>query len=279
MSCRNSADTLPQTLASLARQVYPEWWEVLIVDNGSVDNTLDVARRYAERFPRCSVIRHPDPGSQASGINFGISRTTGDAIVFVDSDDEFGDDYLEHMGRALATEKLVGAAVDITRLNDPKVQKRRRPVQATSIETAFNYLPAVIGAAMGARREAMELVGGWDASLTTQHDLDVSWRLHRAGVRAAFVPGAVLHYRYRTGLILTFKQELGYGEGDVALYVRHRQYGMPRRSLARVLVAYARLVHALLTVLGPGGGARLATSAGALSGRLRGSVRYRTLYL
>lgn len=279
MSCLNSASTLPQTLESLAQQSYPGWWEVLIIDNGSVDDTFDVAQKYVDRFPRYSVVRDPAPGYQAGAINFGIAHTTGEAIVFVDSDDEFGTDYLLHMGRAMSTAQLVGASVDVTRLNSVELQQRRRPLQTTRIETFCNYLPAVVGAAMGARREAMEKVGGWDPTLPTQHDLDVCWRLYRAGVEPVLVPDAVLHYRYRTGVASTFQQELDYGEGEVVLYARHREFGMPRRSLARVLVAYARLVVALLTVPQRGGGARLATTGGFLLGRLRGSVRYRTLFL
>lgn len=131
---------------------------------------------------------------------------------------------------------------------------------------------------MGSTRAAMELVGGWDASLPTQHDLDVCWRLHRAGVRAEFVPEAVLHYRYREGASQVWHQELGYGEGEVALYRRHRAHGMPRRGPAQVLVSCARVLLAVLTAWRPGGRERVATQVGHQVGRVRGSLRYRTLF-
>ena len=44
MSARNSADTLPETLAAIAEQDYPAWWEVVVASNGSNDDTLSVAR-------------------------------------------------------------------------------------------------------------------------------------------------------------------------------------------------------------------------------------------
>ncbi|SDS77573.1 Glycosyl transferase family 2 [Nocardioides scoriae] len=279
MACRNGADALPETLEALAAQVYPGWWEVVFVDNGSTDDTVEVAGRYADRFERWTLRRNPDPGYQPSAINHGIATSTGEVIAFLDADDLVETDYLLHLGRALRTAELVGGKVDITRLNSPEVQRRRRPLQTERIETYDDYLPAVVGAAMGSTRAAMELVGGWDASLPTQHDLDVCWRLHRAGVRAEFVPEAVLHYRYREGASQVWHQELGYGEGEVALYRRHRAHGMPRRGPAQVLVSCARVLLAVLTAWRPGGRERVATQVGHQVGRVRGSLRYRTLFL
>lgn len=279
IACRNSASTLAATLESLAQQQYPGRWEVLIVDNGSTDNTAAVAEDFVDRLPNLTMLHNPDPGYQARAINYGVENSNGDCIIFLDSDDLVGTGYLLHMGRALATAPVVGAAVDVALLNPPGLRERRDLLQADRVETFFGYLPAVVGAAMGIRRQPLEAVGGWDDALPTQHDLDVSWRLHRAGYEATFVPEAVLHYRYRDNPRDIFRQEFGYGEGEVALYRKHREHGLRRRTLPRVLVAYARLVIALAGVPLNGGPARFATALGASFGRLLGSVRCHTWYL
>ena len=141
------------------------------------------------------------------------------------------------------------------------------------------FRPAVVGAAMGARREAVDAVGGMDPSLPTQHDLDVSWRLAAAGFPAVFVPDAVLHYRYRTGSREIFRQERGYGEGEVVLYRKFHGSGMRRRSLAQVTASMVRLTAALTGVRTEAGRAKIATMAGILLGRLKGTLKYRVLYL
>ena len=270
MSCRNAAETLQATLEALARQRYPGWWEVVLVDNGSTDDTYDVLHRYADRFPRCSVIRAPEPGYQPRAINLGIGRSSGEAIVFLDSDDEVAGDYLLHMGRALATASLVGAAVDITRLNAPEVQKRRRPLQATRIDTFSGYLPAVVGAAMGARREAMELVGGWDASLPSPARpgrlVAPAPGRGRGGVRPGRGAGPSLPGRHRRDVRAGGRLRGGRG-GPLPTPppVRHATAFDPAdgRGIVRTRVGGAHGSR-------PGGLARLATRAGMLSwGRLQ----------
>lgn len=278
VTCRNSAATLGATLESIARQAYGGWWEVVVVDNASSDATMQIARGFADRLPNLRVLSVPSPGHQASGLNHGIAESVGEVIVFLDSDDLVAEGYLARMGAALATAPYVGGQMDVALLNPPGIRDRRSPLQQDRIDT-IGWRPAVVGASMGARREAMAKVGGFDESLPTQHDLDISWRLAEVGVEATFVPQAVLHYRYRTGLREIFRQERGYGAGEVVLYRKFRRRGMPRRSVLQVGASYARLLVALLRVRRPEGPARLATMLGMTLGRIEGSLRHRVLYL
>lgn len=279
ISCRNSASTLAETLDSVAAQVYGGWWEVVVVDNGSTDRTADVARGFAGRLPNLQVLRPPDPGHQAHGVNYGIAHSGGEVIVFLDSDDLIGPDYLLHMATAMTRHGFVGARVDVDRLNPPEVRARRVMLQGSGIDTYCRFRPAAIGAAMGGRRDAIDEVGGMDPTLPTQHDLDVSWRMAAHGHPTVFVPDAVLHYRYRTTARAIFKQERGYGFGEVALYRKFRADGMPGRSLPQFIASLARLLLELPGIRTSEGRARVATMAGMLLGRVEGSLNYRTLYL
>jgi glycosyltransferase involved in cell wall biosynthesis len=281
MACRNSATTLTETLEAVARQHYPGWWEVVVVDNGSSDNTLEVARRFEGRLPNLSVLRNPNPGYQARAQNYGIDRSKGEAVILLDSDDVVGEGYILHMAEAMRTAPFVGAKMDIDLLNPPGIRARRARLQEYRIDTYMGFQPAVVGAAMGARREALEAVRGFDDALPTQHDLDLSWRLATAGYPATFVRDATLHYRYRVGAKEIFSQERGYGEGEVVLYSKFRHRGLKRRSLPRVAVAYVRtLIAVLVAVRGDADAkARAATLLGKHLGSLEGSIKHRILYL
>ena len=279
ISCRNSASTLGDTLESIVTQDYPGWWELVVVDNGSRDATSAVARRFADRVEHFSLLVPPKPGFQAAGLNHGIEHSKGDYLVFLDSDDLVAPGYLTHMVKAMDDSPFVGGAMDVERLNPPWLVARRRTLQGDRIDLFCSYLPAVIGASMSARREAVEAVGGFDEALPTQHDLDISWRLHREGVKATFVPDAVLHYRYRDSLKAIFEQEVGYGEGEVALYRKFRGDGLKRRDVPHILVDWARTLLALRGLRSLEGRARLLTLLGANLGRIKGSVKFRTLFL
>jgi glycosyltransferase involved in cell wall biosynthesis len=279
VSCRNSASTLAETLESIVTQDYPDWWELVVVDNGSTDHTAAVAQQFAGRVGNFRLLVVPDPGYQARGLNYGIEHSVGDHLVFLDSDDIAAPGYLEHLAKELDDAPFVGGALDVARLNAPWLLARRRCLQADRIDVFCGYLPAVVGASMAARRTAIEAVGRFDERLPTQHDLDISWRLHRAGFPATFVPAALLHYRYRDGLRAIFRQELGYGEGEVALYRKFRRRGLRRRGLARVAIDYGRTLAALRGVRSRDGRARFVTLLGANLGRLKGSLRQQTRYL
>lgn len=277
--CRDAAAMLGDTLTAIAAQEYAGWWEVLVVDNGSTDETAAIAASFADRLPNFGLVSLPDPGCHARGLNAGFAHAHGDAYVLLDSDDLTAPGYLLHMGRALATAPFVAAAMDKDLLNPAAFRDRRRPVQAAGVEVPCGYLPGVVSAAMGVRREVVEAVGGFDENLHTQADLDFSWRANLAGYRPTFVPDAVLHYRYRGSLRATFRQEYRYGLGEVVLYRKFRDRGMRRRTMPRVAVAYVRMLAAGLTIVRRGGPARFMTRLGQLVGRARGSLRYRILYL
>lgn len=279
IGCRNCSDTLAETLDALSGQHYPGWWEVLVVDNGSTDDTAAVARRFESRLPNLSVLRVPNPGHQARGQNYGIERSRGECVLFLDGDDVVGPDYILHMARALANVPFVGAAIDVELLNPPQVRARRVPLQARRIDTLCGYRPAVVSAAMGVHRDALRKVGGFDESMPTQTDVDISWRLIAAGYAPTFVPDAVLYYRYRSRPHDIFSQERGYGHGEVALYRKFRSQGMQRRRLRSVLWTYARMLRFVPGLWREGALSRLATEAGKNLGRLEASIRYRTFYL
>jgi glycosyltransferase involved in cell wall biosynthesis len=67
----------------LAQDFPPELMEILVVDDGSADDTADRVRKYGDRIQYF----HKDNGGQASALNFGIARAQGEIVAFLDGDD------------------------------------------------------------------------------------------------------------------------------------------------------------------------------------------------
>ncbi|MBR5970433.1 MAG: glycosyltransferase family 2 protein [Lachnospiraceae bacterium] len=83
----NMADTLVRAAESVCTQTYPaSLTEVIIVDNGSTDETPRVAKELSEKYPQLRVIRREE-GDVSAARNAGIREATGAYLGFVDSDD------------------------------------------------------------------------------------------------------------------------------------------------------------------------------------------------
>lgn len=83
--CYNVEEFLPQCLDSVVNQTYRDL-QIVLVDDGSIDSTLDIAKRYAALDSRIEVYHQENQGV-ATARNILLSKISGDYFLFVDSDD------------------------------------------------------------------------------------------------------------------------------------------------------------------------------------------------
>jgi glycosyltransferase involved in cell wall biosynthesis len=102
--CYNEAERLPQTLATYLRQLSgePGAVEVLVVDDGSTDETFAVARAVAARDHRVRVIRSQPNHGKGFGVRTGVLEAEGELIVFTDADGSYGPGEVARVTAALA---------------------------------------------------------------------------------------------------------------------------------------------------------------------------------
>ena len=91
----NAALFLPKCLDSVLRQIYPNL-QVVIVDDGSTDNTLSISNEYAEKDSRIEVYHQENQGV-ATTRNHLLERVNGDFVLFVDADDWMELDMVEYL--------------------------------------------------------------------------------------------------------------------------------------------------------------------------------------
>lgn len=91
--CYNQAQYLDECLQSVLDQTY-ENWECIIVNDGSPDNTEDIAQKWIEKDDRFQYYKKEN-GGVASARNFGIQKAKGEWILPLDGDDKLGNLYLE----------------------------------------------------------------------------------------------------------------------------------------------------------------------------------------
>ncbi len=91
--CYNGSKYVAETIESVLSQTYSNW-EMLIVDDGSKDNSADIIRSYTEKDGRIRLIQQPNGGS-ANARNHGIREAKGQYIALLDADDKWKAEFLQ----------------------------------------------------------------------------------------------------------------------------------------------------------------------------------------
>ena len=93
----NAEKFVAKCIDSIQAQTYRDW-ELLLIDDGSVDHSLDILRQYASEDVRIRVFHQQNSGA-GMARNVGIKNASGDYLVFVDSDDTVESDYFEKLAQ------------------------------------------------------------------------------------------------------------------------------------------------------------------------------------
>lgn len=109
----NASKYLDFNLQSFLMPSVPEKLEVIIVDDGSTDDTAQIADAYHEKYPNTIKAVHKENGGHGSGINAGLRAATGKYFKVVDADDWVDHEALERLLCYIASVNVAGADTDI----------------------------------------------------------------------------------------------------------------------------------------------------------------------
>jgi glycosyltransferase involved in cell wall biosynthesis len=232
MPARNVVATIGAQLRALSEQTYSGWWELLVVNHDSTDDTEAVAAGWRQRLPHMRLINAAGGRGAGRPRNEGCRLSKGELLLFCDADDVVAAGWMAAMVEGLAAYDAVGGPLERRLLNDPMLLDWRphRPVDA--LPSQFGFLPYAHGANCGVRREVWSMLGGFDDSYPCSEDVEFFWRAQLAGCVLGYVPDAVIHYRYRSSLRTMVRQSYDYGRSHARLYQDFSARGMPRSRLA-----------------------------------------------
>lgn len=271
LAVRNGEPFLRGQLQALERQACAFPWEVIVIDNGSTDTSARTAREFEDRLPNFKLLSEPAAG-KSRALNLGIGVARGSHLVFMDSDDEAGEGYVQKMSEALEEFDVVGAFIETTVLNP--WQARRELAANDGMPIYQQFRPALPGCVVGMRSTVCKQVGGYDETLRSAEDIDYCWRAFALGASFGRRLDAVMHVRRPPDGRAAFKKARGYGQAAVWLYERYRADGLRRRSFRGVVRPVRTAVSKAVRKEGPWGWA-LAWELGNLVGRTEESLRRR----
>jgi glycosyltransferase involved in cell wall biosynthesis len=277
---RDAAEHLGCQLEALAGQDYRGPWEVVIVDNGSRDGSLDVARQWMDRLPSAHLVRATATRGPSHARNAGATAARGDFLAFCDADDVASPSWVRRMVDAAAHGDLVAGGVGAGEVNDELTRSWHGVTPRERALEGMRFLVHASGTSTGVWAEAFHAVGGFDEDVPVGEDIEFSWRAQLSGARLVQAPDAVVHERYRRRIRDLSAQHLHYGEAGPLLYRRFRRAGMPPSSLTGALLGWASIAGRIPTLMwSPRARGRWAIEAALRLGHLTGSLRHRVLYL
>jgi glycosyltransferase involved in cell wall biosynthesis len=179
--CYNQAHFLSEAIESVLCQSYQNF-ELLVVDDGSKDDTPKVASEYASRDPRVRLIRQENRGL-AGARNRGLAESQGEYVVFLDSDDRLQEEALEIGVRELVSHpecvfvsghyRPIGADGEIYGI--PRKVRVEGDHYLALLRDNYISMPASVMY----RRWVFEEVGGFDGTVDAAADWDLYLRIAR----------------------------------------------------------------------------------------------------
>lgn len=245
----NAADTIAACVAALCRQTYGGPYEVIVVDDGSTDDTAALAARAG-----AAVIRRPR-GRPAAARNAGSHAARGEIVCFTDADCVPRPDWLMQIVAPFAGADIIGCKGSYA--------TRQREVVARFVqleyEDKYDYLrpQATIDFidtyACAYRRDVLLAEGGFDERFDYLEDQELSFRLAARGHRMVFREAAVVEHRHSATLpaYLRKKATIGYWKAQVMRRFRGQRL---RDSHTPPVMKVQMLLAALLLAALAGGG-------------------------
>lgn len=176
----NRENFLTETIESVIAQTYPHW-ELLLVDDGSTDASIDMAKSFAQENKRIrSIQRNREPKGAPTCRNIGLEKAKGDYVVFLDSDDLMAAHCLNQRAEILSKEEYLDFAAFPSLIFKKKVDDTKKLVNIDTEEKAiYRFLRSDIvwftPSAMW-QKDSIVTLGGFNESLPNNQDHELYLR-------------------------------------------------------------------------------------------------------
>jgi glycosyltransferase involved in cell wall biosynthesis len=210
----NEAPHLDEMLKSIDRQTRPPD-EVVIVDGGSTDGSLEILRQWASR--RTGTRIGSEPGANISaGRNAAIRLATGEVIAVTDAGCTLDPGWLAALEAGFGpggsgADVVMGFYTPDPRTRFERIMSCLNLPDAAEVDPG-RFMPSSRSVAF--RRDVWVKAGGYPEWLPIGEDMYFNFRVLEAGARRRFAPAALVRWRLRPDLRSTLRQYFRYGQGD-----------------------------------------------------------------
>ena len=195
----NREEVLPRAIKSVLNQIFKDF-ELVIVDDGSTDNTKDVVKNFND--DRVKYFYQKNQGVSAAR-NLGIKKARGKYIAFLDSDDEWLPEKIEKqisLFKNNTSLDFIGCkriVVNNKKEYKEKIDFNKEEVSSKKyfkLSLKGNLRTVCLTSGLVVKRKIIEKVGFFDKNLPSGQDLDMWWRIFEKGGKFDFVDDYLYKY-------------------------------------------------------------------------------------
>ena len=240
-------------VGSIVRTGYPRL-EVVCVDDGSADDTYERMQRLAAAHPGTVRALRQDNAGKGAALNTGIAASGGEVVVLVDADGLFRPDTVTRLLRGFRGPRVGAVCGNDRPVNLDRVQTRLLSL-ISHVGTGLmrraldvvDCLPVVSGNLGAYRRDVLDRIGPLRTD-TLGEDLELTWRVHRAGYAVTFAPDALVYAESPSTLRGLWRQRVRWARGLIQVTEMHwPMVGNPRYGAFGVYL----LVNTVSMVIAP----------------------------
>ncbi len=206
----NQAQFLPANLESVKTQTHNSV-EHIVVDPGSTDGSIAIAKKN----PHVILINEPDRG-QSDGICKGFSRSSGDILVWLNSDDFYPDQFvLESVARCFHDNPEVDIIYGDVNFVDEKGEFLRKGFinkKSDQLLDSFQHQVGIVQPGVFWRRRVFEEIGGPSEEFEYCMDYELWVRMASKGYNWMFLPKVLAHHRWWDGMKTSSRRDLSLRE-------------------------------------------------------------------
>ena len=247
-----------RTISSLLNQRYAGALEIVIVDDGSSDDTATICEEAYGSHPMVRVYRKAN-GGKASALNYGIERARHDIVIGLDADTMFDEDTVAELVQPLSDARVAAVAGNAKVGNRINLVTRWQALEYVTSQNldrrAFSLLDCitVVPGAVGAwRRSVVQEAGGFRED-TLAEDQDLTLAMRRMGYSVAYADGAIAYTEAPDTMRGLAKQRFRWSFGTLQCTWKHRDAFFRRRygSLGFIALPNVFLFQLLLPAISP----------------------------
>ena len=220
----NRKEEIKDAIASLSKQTYPpELYEVVVVDDGSTDGTINLLQKLSENTNINLKFLYQENKGPGAARNHGIKFSNGDIICFMDSDCIADPKWIEAHVRSYTEKDIGGVGGSVLPYDASSLISRYADLYEYQLRVFKNNLLKYVNTSNASfRRSVLEVVNGFDENIIYTEDKDLSIRVRKAGYKLKFSEDAIIFHKHRRSMFDMLRRSYCYAKyGSYLLYKKY----------------------------------------------------------